>query len=155
LHNRNNQNFYKAKQLDPVEIVHLVISVENRLLLFQRDCGTWSFLSGEIEQGESLINASCREAAEEVNLIFRQDKIAISGYFFSGFSPKGKYIKGYGLVTSLPEFKPSDLDLNIYEIMDWHMVSVESAFKLLENGFPETKRGLEFLIDRGIVQYSI
>ncbi|MFC1814053.1 NUDIX domain-containing protein [Thermodesulfobacteriota bacterium] len=140
--------------LEPIEIFHLFILVKDRILLFQRICGIWNFLSGEIEHGESSIIAACREALEEAKFVIRLDEIKMTEYCFSGLSTKDKLIKGHTLLSILPDFCPSDLDLDTFEITDWCLVSVESAFQLLKNGFPEAKRGLDFLVKRGIVPYS-
>jgi 8-oxo-dGTP pyrophosphatase MutT (NUDIX family) len=139
--------------LEPIKIFHLCIFVKDRTLLFQRDCGIWSFLSGELEFGESWFEAASREAFEEANLHIGPDKIEMTEYCFSGISPKRKRITGCALVNYLPHFCPSDLDLNTFEIKDWCLVSVQSALQLLEKGFPEAKRGLDFLVKRGIVPY--
>jgi len=141
--------------LEPIEIFHLHIVLKGRILLFQRACGIWNFLSGEIESGESSITAGCREAMEETGLIIRPDKIEITKFSFSGLSPNGKPIKGRALFSNIPDFCPSDLDLDTFEIKDWSLFSVESAFKILERGFPEARQGLAFLIERGIVPYSV
>jgi len=134
------------------EIFQLVIFVKSKTLLFQRNCGIWHFLSGEVELGETHLIAAHREAMEETNLFIRPTKILHTGYRFSGISPKYKPISGQLLITNLPHFCESDVKLNRSELRGWRLVSVDSASQLL--CFPEARQGLAFLIERGIVTYS-
>jgi ADP-ribose pyrophosphatase YjhB (NUDIX family) len=64
---------------DPKLAVAVVIAIEGRILLQQRDIdpgrGAWTFPSGFVDRGEVVEEAAAREVREEVNLAVRIDRL--------------------------------------------------------------------------------
>ena len=70
-----NRTFFE----DPKLAVAVVIAIDGRILLQQRDIdpgrGAWTFPSGYVDRGEIVEEAAAREVLEEVNLAVRIDRL--------------------------------------------------------------------------------
>ena len=145
----HEQDFFSG--LKRIIIIHLIIFVKNDLLLFQRPCGTWSYLSGQIEVFETAILAASRETKEEIGLIIDTRNIFGSDYIFSGTSPKGKLIQGQSLWTRFDDTQLRQMKFKADEIIDWQLATIDKAFGLLSKGFKESVLELIHYIECGII----
>ena len=134
-----------------INIIHLMMLVKNDLLLFKRPCGTWSFLSGEIESSETSILAAVRETKEEIGLNITAETIFAADYLFSGTSPKGRPFLGQSVWTRIDDFHPWRLNLKKDEIVGWQLVPMDKAFDLLDKGFKESIAELIHYKEHGII----
>ena len=132
----------------PVEIVHCHLFTYGRdVVVFTRQNGYLGPVSGEVEIGETYIDAAVREVFEETGLRVRPDMVIMTDHTFSGVSPKGKPIFGFTCFTFLPRsFDPAQFRLN-GELITYKILSLDEAIKLLaREGMPEAKKGLHMLL---------
>ena len=126
-------------------IIHLFLFASTgHIFLFQRNCGTWGPISGEIERFENPIGTACRETKEEIDINIGQ--VYLTDYYFFGISKKGKRIHGITCYAPLPENIPAEAFTFNNEISGSLRVPPNDALSILKKkGFPEAVSGFEYL----------
>jgi 8-oxo-dGTP pyrophosphatase MutT (NUDIX family) len=137
-------------------IIHLFLFASTGLIvLFQRDCGRWGPISGEIKRFEKPIDAARRETMEEIGISI--ESIYSTDNLFHGISPKGKSILGRTCFAPLPEkIDPEAFTFN-NEISRFIGASPNDALRLLarQADFLEGYHGLLFLLRSGIIDIPL
>ena len=142
----------RNKSLKITPIIHLFLFASTGLIvLFQRDCGRWGPISGEIKRFEKPIDAARRETMEEIGISI--ESIYSTDNLFHGISPKGKRLFGITCLAPLPgNISPHAFTFN-NEMSGFVWASPSDALSLLKNkGFPEAVRGFEYLRDRHLIE---
>ena len=148
-HRQRKGSYPVSPGVTSVVHVHLP-TTDGNVFVFQRNCGRFSCISGELEAGESFARAGKRELSEETGLSLRDLKSA--GHYFMGVTPKGKKIFGETLFKVLSaDFKPSDFNFND-EIRDVRRLSFIKAISLMRaRGFCEAAAGLNFIKKKWVI----